>query len=106
MDAVISESTQLETADLTPRIGTQIMADRETLLSGRFAPQIRALLEQRGVLLVRDVQLDDQQQKAFTQTLGKMMVQSGKEVMNISMDRSVNQKVAEYQRGTLFWHID
>jgi alpha-ketoglutarate-dependent taurine dioxygenase len=106
MNAVMSE-TALETVDLTPRIGAEIKTDAETLLSGRHASQIRALLERRGVLLIRGVHFDDAQQLAFTRTLGEPMAQSDRgEVMNISMDRSVNQAVAEYQRGTIFWHID
>ncbi|RYD91981.1 MAG: TauD/TfdA family dioxygenase, partial [Sphingomonadales bacterium] len=39
------------TVDLTPRIGTEIRTDKAALLSGAFAPKIRQLLEQRGVLL-------------------------------------------------------
>jgi alpha-ketoglutarate-dependent taurine dioxygenase len=106
MNAVIADTASLATVELTPRIGTEIKTDAETLLSGRQAQEIRDLLDRRGVLLVRGVHFDDEQQKAFTATLGEPMVQAGKKVMNISMDRSVNQVVADYQRGTVFWHID
>jgi alpha-ketoglutarate-dependent taurine dioxygenase len=107
MDAAINEAEELETVDLTPRIGAEIKADAQALLSGRHARQLRRLLEQRGVLLVRDVHFDDAQQQAFTRTLGEPMVQSETgEVMKISMDRKVNKVTADYQRGTVFWHID
>jgi alpha-ketoglutarate-dependent taurine dioxygenase len=107
MDAAIPEVEELETVALTPRIGTELKTDAATLLSGRHAAQIRRLLEERGVLVVRGVGFDDEQQRAFTRTLGEPMAQSDRgEVMSISMDRSVNQAVADYQRGTVFWHID
>ena len=38
--------------DLTPRIGTEIQTDVDTLLSGKLSGEIRALLEQRGVIVV------------------------------------------------------
>jgi alpha-ketoglutarate-dependent taurine dioxygenase len=108
MDAAVNEVTELETVDLTPRIGTEIRTDAATLLSGRHTGTLRRLLEQRGVLVMRGINFDDEQQRAFTRTLGEPMVQSAEsgEVMKISMDRKVNQVVADYQRGTVFWHID
>jgi alpha-ketoglutarate-dependent taurine dioxygenase len=105
MNAIV-EADRLTTIDLTPRIGTEIKTDAQTLLSGKHARQIRELLEQRGVLIVRDIHFDDDQQMAFTKTLGEPIQQAGKEVLSISMDRKVNDQTAEYQRGTVFWHID
>ena len=35
--------------ELTPRIGTEIRSDVATLLSGKYATDLRQLLEQRGV---------------------------------------------------------
>jgi alpha-ketoglutarate-dependent taurine dioxygenase len=102
----ISHSTQLKTIDYKPLVGTEIKTDLEALLSGKCAKQIRALLDQRGVLVVRDVPMDDQQQKAFSQTLGEIDPQIlGEEFLNISLDRSLNRG-AEYVRSTIYWHID
>ena len=56
--------------DLTPLIGSRIDADRQALLSGHHAAQIRALLEARGVLLFPEAGLTDEEQIAFTATLG------------------------------------
>ena len=58
------------TTDLTPLIGTSIKTDVATLLSGCYAKNIRSLLEQRGVLVFPKISLSDEQQNAFTQTLG------------------------------------
>jgi alpha-ketoglutarate-dependent taurine dioxygenase len=106
MNAVAAEA-ELQTVDLTPRIGTELKTDAHTLLSGRFAGRIRELLEQRGVLVVRDLHFDDEQQQAFTRTLGEPMRQSEKgDVMSISLERSINHVMAEYLKATVFWHID
>jgi alpha-ketoglutarate-dependent taurine dioxygenase len=106
MDAAISGTRPLETVDLTPRIGTEIKADVAALLGGEHAKQIRELLELRGVLLVRGVHMDDDQQKAFTATLGELMPQKGKEFLSISLDKKIDPRTAEYLRGTVYWHID
>ena len=53
----------LATVNLTPRIGTEIKANATTLLGGdTVAAEIRALLEARGVVIVRDLNLTDEQQ--------------------------------------------
>jgi alpha-ketoglutarate-dependent taurine dioxygenase len=103
MDAAVS--SEFQAIDLSPRIGTEIKASVETLLRGTYAQQIRELLEQRGVLVFRQLNLDDDQQKAFTLTLGDLMLQREKEFINISLDKS-NEQLAEYLKGTFFWHID
>jgi alpha-ketoglutarate-dependent taurine dioxygenase len=105
MDAAFTEATGLQAVDLTPRIGAEVKADLETLISGRHAGQLRELLERRGVLVVRDVAMDDDQQKALSQTLGELMPQRGKEFLSITMDKRESAS-AEYLRGTVYWHID
>ena len=104
MDA--ATSTEFQAIDLTPRIGTEIKASVETLLSGKYAREIRRLLEQRGVLVFRRLNLDDEQQKAFTQTLGGIGLQKGKEFINVTLDKDVNQELADYLKGSWLWHID
>jgi hypothetical protein len=56
---------QLTTIDLTPRIGTEIKADLDTLLNGSTVAGFRCLLEERGIIPLREVNLDDRQQVAF-----------------------------------------
>ena len=62
----------LKTVDLTPRIGTEVQIDLATLLSGTLSHEIRELLIRRGVIVVRDLEMRDVEQRAFTQTLGKL----------------------------------
>jgi alpha-ketoglutarate-dependent taurine dioxygenase len=100
-----SESSAMKTVDLTPRIGTEIQTDVATLLSGKMSGGIRALLEQRGVIAFREINLSDEQQVSFTRTLGTIVEESQGTITKITMDPTENDK-AGYLRGAFFWHID
>jgi alpha-ketoglutarate-dependent taurine dioxygenase len=98
------------TVDLTPRIGTEIGGDLETLLSGSAAAELREILEQRGVIVLRQLGLDDRQQVALARTLGELD-QVGREgifkiAINSGQDRGGAYLAPEYVKGTFFWHID
>ncbi len=97
----------LDITDLTPRIGSEIRTDLDTLLSGSEATAIRDILEQRGVVLFRNLPLTDEQQYAIAKTLGSPLKEGGGKdgVYKISLDASVNDK-ADYLRGANFWHVD
>lgn len=99
-------SAQLEVVDLTPRIGSEIRTELDTLLSGREASTIREVLEQRGVVFFRGLDIGDEQQIAIAQTLGALVANEGQGGINkISLDEKVNQR-AKYLQGSMFWHFD
>src|SRR3954462_220534 len=99
-------SAQLDIVDLTPRIGSAIRTDLDTLLSGREADNIRATLEQRGVVFFRGLEISDEHQVAIAKTLGNLVADEGKGGINkISLDEKVNQR-AKYLQGSMFWHFD
>jgi alpha-ketoglutarate-dependent taurine dioxygenase len=99
-------SAGLDVVDLTPRIGSEIKTDLDTLLSGREAQHIRDTLEQRGVVFFRGLDISDRDQVAIAKTLGNLVQNEGEEgIYKISLDDSVNQR-AKYLRGSLFWHFD
>ncbi len=56
----VDEKTRWKVRDLTPRIGSEIETDIDTLLSGKVSERIRALLEERGVLLAGQQPLFEQ----------------------------------------------
>lgn len=99
-------SAQLEIVDLTPRIGSEIRTDLDTLLSGREASTIREVLERRGVVYFRGLNIGDEQQVAIAKTLGTVVANEGQGGINkISLDEKVNQR-AKYLKGSMFWHFD
>lgn len=102
----MTTTTALDTRDIKPRIGTEIRADKGTLLSGEHAERIRELLEQRGVLVFPQIGFTDDEQIAFTETLGTFAPEHhGEKLYKVSLDTEVNTQ-ADYLKGSLYWHID
>src|SRR6266536_685399 len=98
----VETATRFEVIDLAQKIGCEIRTDKETLLSGAKAREIRELMERRGVILFREINLSDQEQIAFTHTLGTFAHEEGEgakdgkdTVYPITMDSSINP-IAEY----------
>jgi len=99
-------SAQTEIINLTLRIGSEIRTDLDTLLSGSEAANIRATLQQRGVVFFRGLEITDEQQVAIAKTLGNIVANEGEDgIYKISLDKNVNQR-AEYLKGSMFWHFD
>jgi alpha-ketoglutarate-dependent taurine dioxygenase len=103
--ANLENPVTFEASHLTPKIATQIDSDAQTLLGGGHAKQIRELLEQRGVLVWRKIDLTDAQQLAFAHTLGAVINQGEKGIFKVTLDPKENV-MANYLRGTVLWHID
>jgi alpha-ketoglutarate-dependent taurine dioxygenase len=96
----------LQVINLTPRIGCEIKTDVQTLLSGTEAKNIRNILDQRGVVFFRGLDINDEQQVAIAKTLGNTVASEGEGgIYKISLDKNVNQR-ADYLKGSLFWHFD
>ena len=98
--------------DVAPNIGCAIRTDKQTLLSGARAGEIRDLMESRGVIVFPEINLTDEEQIAFTHTLGTFAHEEGEStkdgkdtVYPITMDTRVNPN-ASYLKGAFFWHID
>jgi alpha-ketoglutarate-dependent taurine dioxygenase len=95
----------LSTTDLTPRIGTLIAIDKQTLLSGTYSREIRELLAVRCVLVFRDAYLEDEEQLVFAKTLGQIIPQDGGGLYKITLDPSESD-TADLLLGTFAWHFD
>jgi alpha-ketoglutarate-dependent taurine dioxygenase len=101
-----SRATDAIASDISPLIGSRISLDKKTLLSGNYAMVIRELLEQRGVLVFPQINFTDEEQVAFTGTLGTVAPEvHGELVYNITLDTKLNPK-ADYLKGAFYWHID
>jgi alpha-ketoglutarate-dependent taurine dioxygenase len=102
----VVERTQLRSEFIKPKIGSRILNSKEELLSGSLADEINDLLEQRGVLVFPQLHFTEQEQMAFTNTLGRLAPEIyGAEIYNISLDPKMNPR-AEYLKGSLYWHVD
>lgn len=99
-----------ETVKLSETVGVEVRgATAERLLGEPDVPQwVHSTLEQHGVLVFRELHLDDAALCAFSKRLGPTEVfHSGEnpEIFRVTLDPKKNP-VAAYLRGTFDWHID
>ena len=105
----VQTQTQLRHEPIKEKIGSRILNSKEELLRGGLGEAIRDLLEQRGVLVFPQIGFTDEEQIAFTKTLGKFAPeqQGGEEVVSqITTDPKIAGHTAAYLKGSLYWHID
>jgi alpha-ketoglutarate-dependent taurine dioxygenase len=95
----------LSKKDLAPRIGTQIAAERQALIRGDHSSTVRDVLERRGVVVFRELNLSDEEQITFSKSLGDIIPQGEKGIYKVTLDVNEN-KQAEYLKGAMLWHID
>ena len=95
----------LQTINLNPRIASQVVVDREVLLSGRYSQPINTLLEERAVLVFRNISFTDDEQLAFAKTLGEIVPIGEKGIYKITLDQKENDS-ADLLMGTFCWHFD
>jgi len=101
-----SITTGVKYRDIKPEIGAEILASKEELLSGTHAAELRDLLEQKGVLVFPQICFTDEEQIAFTKTLGIFAPEMrGEEIYKITLDKK-QTATADYLKGAFFWHFD
>jgi alpha-ketoglutarate-dependent taurine dioxygenase len=99
--------TQLRQEPIKPNIGSRVLNSKQELLSGVVATQIRDLLEERGVLVFPEIHFSDEEQIAFTKTLGTFSPERNSgDVFKVTLDTKENPHSAEYLKGSLYWHLD
>jgi alpha-ketoglutarate-dependent taurine dioxygenase len=97
---------ELKATDVRPLIGSEIRLDKQALLGGQHAAALRELLERRGVLVFPQINFTDDEQVAFTRTLGTLAPEMfGEEVYKVTLDSKANTR-ADYLKGSLYWHLD
>ena len=103
----VIEKTRLVGEDIKANIGAHVLNTKGELLSGELTADLLALLEQRGVLVFPELDLTDAEQVEFTNALGGNAKEiRGEAVFKVTLDERINDKVAEYLKGSLYWHID
>ena len=102
----VAQKTRLIHEPIKGNIASRTLNSKEELLSGELSGEIRELIEQRGVLVFPKINFSDDEQVAFTKTLGTFMPEmEGQDVYNISLDPKMNAK-RDYLKGSLYWHAD
>ncbi|MDE8650941.1 TauD/TfdA dioxygenase family protein [Novosphingobium album (ex Liu et al. 2023)] len=109
----------LPSIELTPRIGSEVRLTKAELLSGDYAGAIRALLVERGAIVIRGLHLNDEELRNVARTLGdlrigaakrgadgKVLTEGDQGVLKVSLDPAVNPEYARFLFGNLLWHMD
>ena len=100
----------IDTVKLTDTVGAQVLdVDVDRMLHDDGVPAwTLEALEANGVLVFRDLHIDDAAQVAFSKRLGRVEVfGTGEhpEIFLVTLDPARN-RAAAYLRGTFDWHID
>jgi alpha-ketoglutarate-dependent taurine dioxygenase len=103
--------TELRSEPIKEKIGTRVFNTKSQLLSGDLSDQLLTLLENTGILVFPELNLNDDEQIAFTDVLGGSVKEIGgaatkQGVFKVSLDKKINYDVAEYLMGSMYWHID
>jgi len=105
--------------ELKPAIGSEITIEKSALLSGELAQDIRALLVERGAVVLRNQHVDAKELRTIARTLGDMRLGTAKRgsdgatlaegdegVMRITLDEKKNPTYARFLFGNELWHMD
>jgi alpha-ketoglutarate-dependent taurine dioxygenase len=106
----------LDVENISPKVGARIGADPAALADPAIAARCLELLDERGVLVFPRLNLTDEQQIAFTDSLGERLdfttthknrTGEGEKpgIYTVTLDRKMNL-APEYVLGTFFWHMD
>lgn len=108
--AALDRTLSIVSEEIKPTIGTRILNTKEELLDGQLGPELKELLQQRGVLVFPRINFDDEEQIAFTKTMGTFAPErqdgTNHKIHKITLDVKENPQSAEYLKGSLYWHID
>jgi alpha-ketoglutarate-dependent taurine dioxygenase len=99
----------LEIRKLSPTVGAEVLAvDRDRLLHDPTLPDaLMEGLEEHGVLVFRELGIDDEEQVAFGRSLGDLVARPGHPIPEITaITQDPENPLAEYLRGNMQWHID
>lgn len=97
----------LEATALTPLIGSEIRADKGLLISGQLAAELRALLVRRGVMVLRGLEITQDEQRKITATLGTVRSDAARGALQkVTIDPRESPEYAAAFATTFFWHLD
>ena len=94
-----------EVRSLTDRIGSEIRADAQSLLTPDTAAEVRRLLLERGVLVFKHLHFTDEQQVLLARMMGSVREEGEKGIFKITLDKAANSR-ADYLKGSFNWHVD
>jgi alpha-ketoglutarate-dependent taurine dioxygenase len=99
----------MEARPLSETVGAEVVGvNRDRLLHDPAVPGfVGEALDAHGVLLFREIGVDDQEQVAFGRRLGQLVARTGHAIPEITViTQDPDNHLADYFRGNVHWHID
>jgi alpha-ketoglutarate-dependent taurine dioxygenase len=99
----------MQVKSLGETVGAEVLdVDRDRLLQDPDLPAfVHEALEEHGVLLFREIGVDDEEQVAFGRRLGNLVARTGHTIPEITViTQDPENHLADYFRGNVHWHID
>ena len=99
----------ITTKKLSATVGAEVLdVDRDRLLRDPDLPHgVLDALEEHGVLVFREIGVDDEEQVAFGRRLGDLVTRPGYPIPEINViTQTPDNPMAEYLKGNAQWHID
>ena len=102
---------------IKPLVGGIVRVDKTQLCDQQVVEAVLEALEERGVLIFPQINVSDEEQLAFTDSLGGRVNftryagpvpgadASTRDVYKLTLDKKVNTE-PDYVLGTFFWHMD
>ncbi|MET1754480.1 TauD/TfdA family dioxygenase [Novosphingobium sp. RD2P27] len=94
-----------EVIDLTEFTGSEVRVGVDELLKPETGKALRKLLVERGVLVLRGMNLSDEQQVHLAGNIGDVRDEGKDGVFKVTLDKRENSR-AEYLKGSFLWHMD
>lgn len=99
----------IKTKQLGETVGAEVVdVDRDRLLHDEdFPAACLEALDASGVLLFRELHMDDDAQVAFCRRLGEVVAVSGHPIPEITVvSLNPENSLAQYLQGAFLWHLD
>jgi alpha-ketoglutarate-dependent taurine dioxygenase len=94
-----------EVVALKDCIGSEVRSDVATLLTPTVAAEVRCLLQERGVLVFKELNISDDDQVKLAQLMGSLREEGEKGIFKLTFDPRQKDRT-DYMKGTFLWHMD
>jgi len=94
-----------EVLNLKDCIGSEIRTEISALLTPGAAAEVRRLVQDRGVLVFKELNISDEDQVKLAQMMGSLREEGEKGIFKLTFDKRQKDRT-DYMKGTFLWHMD
>jgi alpha-ketoglutarate-dependent taurine dioxygenase len=95
-----------QVTNLHPHVGAEVASDLASMLGGESGGEFQNLLLDRGVLLFRNVEVNDEDLLTFSKTIAVVRKEKHNPVNKVHLTKSGDSLQQAYMQLTFLWHVD